>query len=96
MTAASSVIVNIARLVWAFDIKQDPKHPVDIRAWSSSHVLCTNQITRTASSVDNFTPGFLSAPKEFKCLITPRDIDVKNVVTRQFEEARAVYERFED
>lgn len=73
--AERSMFLNIARLCWAFNIKEDPAHPVDINSYS---------------------PGFLSAPKAFKCKIEPRDSKVKGVVGAEFEAARSVFKEYED
>lgn len=73
--AERSMFLNIARLCWAFDIKEDPNQPVDI---------------------NNYSPGFLSAPKAFKCSITPRDERVKGVVSAELDAAASVFKEYED
>jgi hypothetical protein len=45
---------------------------------------------------DAYTPGFLIAPKQFKCQITPRDDKVRPVIERELAEAKSVFARFED
>lgn len=45
---------------------------------------------------DNYSPGFLSAPRTFKCNITPRDDKVKGVVGAEFEAAKSVFKEYTD
>jgi hypothetical protein len=46
--------------------------------------------------INNFSPGFLSAPLPFKCQITPRDEKVRKVVATGMQEADAVFKLYED
>ncbi|KAK4051743.1 hypothetical protein OIO90_004567 [Microbotryomycetes sp. JL221] len=73
--AERSMYLNIARLCWAFNITEDPAHPVNI---------------------DNYSPGFLIAPKAFKCKIVPRDDKVRSVVASELETAGSVFREYED
>ncbi|KAK4096660.1 cytochrome P450 [Parathielavia hyrcaniae] len=75
---SASVAINIARILWAFDVKpvlneKGEKIDVDIFA---------------------FSDGFNSSPLPFACSITPRSKMHSRVVEREFQEAQAHLQQY--
>lgn len=88
------MFINIARIAWAFNITEDPKEPVDIckSALNQSY----RSLLTSRPVLDNFTPGFLSAPRPFKVDIKPRDANVVKVLKEELSEAETIFQQFED
>lgn len=86
------MFINIARLAWCFDISEYPDKPVDIRK-DPTFALLEHRLN--SESADNFTPGFLSAPKPFECKITPRDANVEKVLREEMAEAEGIFKMYE-
>lgn len=71
--ALNSVFINIARLLWGFDI-----------------LPALDPMTGKPSLPDphNYTDGFNSRPVSFDCRIVPRNEAVKEVIRREYENAK--------
>lgn len=46
-------------------------------------------------SVDNFEPGHLTAPVEFKCNFTPRNQHIADTIMSEYEDAQAILKQYE-
>jgi hypothetical protein len=70
------MFINIARLVWAFKFSNKPEAPVDIRAfsilWLGILALRWLILSCRFLYIDNFTAGFLIAPRPYQCNIEVR------------------------
>lgn len=85
---SASVAINIARILWAFDVKpalNEAGEEVDVDMQvEGSHA---SWFALTASYSFAYSDGFNSSPLPFPCSITPRSVEHARVVEREYREA---------
>ncbi|KAJ5613423.1 hypothetical protein N7510_006617 [Penicillium lagena] len=85
--AENSLRINIAKVIWAFDIRagRDTRTGLHLNAEDIDDDIRTK-----------WTDGFLTAPKPFPVTLSLRSKDHGTVIYRELQEAQDIFETYED